>query len=717
MASEFLSSIPETVRSLFQHDPSTRAASVQFWVVSSVVVLLLKFAVGAIGPRFTVSSQNVKLGVQIIMILSHYFVSYSLGLMQPFSAERGSVTNDLFQPRQLSTLDLLNSLWSTNQLRARTARYLKAPLWIIWTIHALRVIWFYFSNKASGACVDNMKLVSNYMASRQQKDDTSAITEAETTFMAWYDYLVLGEEWQVKMIQRPRFMFHLDKTHKEDLITVARVWKCSDDAQDKLLGRGADRDSRFKDMCLSFALYKLLRHRFFDFPIPEANHPASRKLVEPSLFQDLSYSKHPVVFADGFPTLRLMLSLLMTGAASYLAYAVRGLPTATIAVTKGGYLARITHGGSVTRFIILIMVCRELWEMGVYVLSQWTKVVIICHYIRLPQSPTGWTPMLHRFVMEKVARIMFCLVRRGRWHQNIRQHNLLMAARAKTTRNRRLRSRSVKLGINVQRVIFESLNQVVSEASAEDAKKKPSSALAQKRRNRLLMSQHRKALGNNRQLQSKISDIYCALDSGETQRILVWHVATNLCQIKLLLKMKARESAGVDLYSLCPMAGLPEHYSTAVNLSNYCAYLATKALVPDNGIVTNKVFNAVCEEAAYTLSKCSTLGEVHNALVAEMSAPDHQQNGPSIVKIGTELSMELMSTYAVDGEDLWERLGRFWAGYLLNLSANTTAAKHQVHLQGQGELTTFLWALLSHAGFLGDTTHGHQMLDTDDLNA
>ncbi|XP_024310376.1 uncharacterized protein LOC112268674 [Brachypodium distachyon] len=646
MASEFLSSIPETVRSLFQHDPSTRAASVQFWVVSSVVVLLLKFAVGAIGPRFTVSSQNVKLGVQIIMILSHYFVSYSLGLMQPFSAERGSVTNDLFQ------------------LRARTARYLKAPLWIIWTIHALRVIWFYFSNKASGACVDNMKLVSNYMASRQQKDDTSAITEAETTFMAWYDYLVLGEEWQVKMIQRPRFMFHLDKTHKEDLITVARVWKCSDDAQDKLLGRGADRDSRFKDMCLSFALYKLLRHRFFDFPIPEANHPASRKLVAHLI--DEQPENHGY---EGVPP-------------SYLAYAVRGLPTATIAVTKGGYLARITHGGSVTRFIILIMVCRELWEMGVYVLSQWTKVVIICHYIRLPQSPTGWTPMLHRFVMEKVARII-----------------------------------SVKLGINVQRVIFESLNQVVSEASAEDAKKKPSSALAQKRRNRLLMSQHRKALGNNRQLQSKISDIYCALDSGETQRILVWHVATNLCQIKLLLKMKARESAGVDLYSLCPMAGLPEHYSTAVNLSNYCAYLATKALVPDNGIVTNKVFNAVCEEAAYTLSKCSTLGEVHNALVAEMSAPDHQQNGPSIVKIGTELSMELMSTYAVDGEDLWERLGRFWAGYLLNLSANTTAAKHQVHLQGQGELTTFLWALLSHAGFLGDTTHGHQMLDTDDLNA
>lgn len=758
MLFEFLQSILETVRELFRRDPTTRAASVEFWVMASTWLLLVKFAVGSMGPRFMVSSQYVNPGVQILRILSHYSVSYSLGLMQPSTSEQGSATNDLFQvwavlivtmqdsvsigrpykPQEMSTVDLLTSLWSANQLRAKTAMYLKVPLWIIWSIHASRIIWYYVSSdSAEGASTDNMKLVGDYMASSSSQH---ADHDACPKTMVGYRYLVLGEDEQVKKIERPSFRFQLDHTRPEELITLDKVWS-HHDSGDRLLSK--DADGRFKDVCLSFALYKLLRRRFFDFPIPEADHPAMRRLisqiilddnhervfrvteVELSFLQDLSYSKHAVVFAAGFPTQRLMLSLLMTSAASYLAYAVHDLPRETTAVTAGGRLAKITHGVLVTRWIILIMVCREMWEIGVYVLSQWTKVLIVCNYIRQKQRPTGWVPMLQRWMTEKAARIMFWLVWRGQWDEKIQQYNLLIGAQVKTTPNRRLRSRSVKLGSNIKKVIFESLNQALS-ALAEDGKTNDSSSasVAQKKRNKLLMSHHWKAFAEKRSLQSKISTIYHALKAGDTHKVLVWHVATSLCQIKLLLLLLGEEATGCpgDLYMLnlpsTLLRGLEAHYATVVSLSNYCAYLVTEALVPDNGLVADKVFDAVREGANYDLRGCRTLGEVHNTLVAAAWVPD-EQNGPSIIKIGTKLSMELMSTYgAVDKEDLWESLGKFWAGFLLHLSASTIAAKHRIHLQGRGELTTHLWALLSHAGFLGaDTDHGQQLLDPVDLNA
>jgi hypothetical protein len=87
----------------------------------------------------------------------------------------------------------------------------------------------------------------------------------------------------------------------------------------------------------------------------------------------------------------------------------------------------------------------------------------------------------------------------------------------------------------------------------------------------------------------------------------------------------------------------------------------------------------------------------------------------TIAGMGARLSEELGSAYDDAGE-LWGRLERFWAGFLLHLSASTRSAKHKIYLQGRGELTTHLWLLLSHAGFLGKTSHGEQLLDPADLN-
>uniref|UniRef100_A0A0E0MCX5 DUF4220 domain-containing protein n=1 Tax=Oryza punctata TaxID=4537 RepID=A0A0E0MCX5_ORYPU len=758
--------ISTTVGGLFRHDSTTGAASVEFWVAAATTLLLLRFIVDSIGPRFT-SQKHVNPAVQLLRILNHYAVSYTLGLMPPSSSDQGTVANAFFkvwavlivtmqdsirigrpyQPKEMTLVDMLTSLWSANQLRANTPMHLRVPLWLMWSIHASRIVWYYITSSAAArARDDDMKLVSDYMAMPTQhtSNDASPVT------MAGYKYIILGEEklkQQIK-VEPPSFTFGFNpqtQLEQEEVITVEKVW--SQVSGDALLGEAGDSSNRFKDVCLSFALYKLLRRRFFNFPIHEASHPGTRQLVanailddkngyerafrvtevELSFLQDFFYSKHADVFANGFPCVRLLLSLLMTASASYLAYAVHDMPSVSTGLTAKGRLARISHGVFVTHCIIAILVIRELWEIIVYVFSQWTNVLIICSYIRLRGRQGCWIQRLQLWMMEKVARIMFWLIGRGRSRRdhNIHQCNLVMSVRtgsiARVTRVifRKLR-REVKMEL------FLSLEALLNsqEASGSVAAGRPRSSpeeLAQKR-NELLRSYLGNAFADVEHLIGRIEHIQREIEGeGETHKILAWHVATSLCQIKLLEQATGRWRD--DLYNLTlpdngggELADVWPHYVTAVTLSNYCAYLVTQKLVPDNGLIANKVFHEVTRGTVQSMRGRGTMEKLRHQLLLNAKKPRNKGDEDGIIDIGTLLSEELVAAFTGSGEiELWKRLGKFWAGFLLHLSASTRAAKHQVHLRGNGELTTHLWVLLSHAGFLGETRHGEQMLDPADL--
>lgn len=724
----------------FRSSISKSATSVEFWVVATTVLLLAQFSVCSLGRRFMVTyGKVINPGINLLGTLSYYCVSYALGLMQPASSSSSSTptTNDGFhvwavlivtmqdsvnfgrpyKPKEVTMVDLLASLWSANQLREQTALYLKVPLWLIWSTRVSRIIWYYRSSVTAQSSLDNMKLVSDYMAQNASGDACPAT-------MAGYAYLVLGEEQQSLEIEKPSFRLKLDRSRPGDLITVEKVWSLSLDRNggvDRLLGMETDGDNRFKDVCLSFALYKLLRRRFFDFPINEARDRKTRQLVcdailgddrngyerafrvtevELSFLRDFTYGKHAAVFAHGFPTVRLLLSLLMTGSVLFLAVAVRGIPSAS---STRADLAGVTHGQLITRCIIVIIIWREIWEIGTYVLSQWTKLTIICHYIRLrltQQRPLTLRRarililLYHRLqclIMEAVARIMWRLISRGRWDQKIQQYNLLLSACVECQTwgcrrfisLRRRRMVELELGVEAKRMLLYSIKSV----GPQD---------------------HSLELYTQRAFPecSRIERLLGELE-GETHKVLVWHVATCLCQIKLL--EEARQPSSMYLQPTRPFIGgsnqatAPPRYSVAVSLSNYCAYLATQALLPGNGILAKKVVEAVRGEARIALRGCDAPREIYDTLVAAARVPAEGQN-QTIVNTGALLSELLVSTYA-DRDDLWERLGTFWAWFLLHLSASTPADKHGVHLiKTRGELTTHLWALLSHAGFLGDHT-------------
>ena len=85
----------------------------------------------------------------------------------------------------------------------------------------------------------------------------------------------------------------------------------------------------------------------------------------------------------------------------------------------------------------------------------------------------------------------------------------------------------------------------------------------------------------------------------------------------------------------------------------------------------------------------------------------------TILKKGADLGKKLAEAFSGDKpEDLWSFLSEFWAGFVIHLAASTRASQHKIFLSSGGELMTHLWALLTHAGILGEVQHGDQDIDT-----
>ncbi|CAN6374341.1 unnamed protein product [Urochloa humidicola] len=201
---------------LFWRDGGARAA-VESWVSSTTLLLLARFTIGSIGPRFFSSRRLVAPILRLMDTFHYYSVSYTLGLMKPSPTDDGGdamAVKGLFQvwavlivtmqasarigrpyrAKEMTLVDLVYSLWSANQLlRTKTRVSLMAPLWLIWSVHASRIIWYYVSSsRATEVTRENIKLVSDYMMTSDHTDD-----DASPAAMLGYRYIVVGEEEQV----------------------------------------------------------------------------------------------------------------------------------------------------------------------------------------------------------------------------------------------------------------------------------------------------------------------------------------------------------------------------------------------------------------------------------------------------------------------------------------------------------------------------------------
>ncbi|KAL6654704.1 hypothetical protein ACP70R_008169 [Stipagrostis hirtigluma subsp. patula] len=757
-AATMADAVPSSAKRLFKTDLS----GMELWVVSTTMLLVVKFAVDSFGPWY--SNKFMAGTVKVLEGLNRTMVQYTMGLMQSTPTK-----NDFFQvwavlmvtlqysisvgrpygsSKQMTLVDMLSSLWAANLLRERTFSLLDVPLWLIWSLNAARMIAYFLSaDMASRINKGSLRLASDYM---MYEHNNSGSADVDPVTMSGYKYLVSGEEKQADRLMIPNAKF-ASKSHSADLlytspdlearisaipsgqkfdlkdiITTEDVWALRHG--DPLLSDNADPDNQFKDVCLSFAMFKLLRRRFYNLPLHELGHDKTRRLiidgvlrvgtdndysrafriteVELSFMQDFFYGNHAAIFVNGFPFRRLALSLVLVSAISFVGYPVQHIPSRT----SKAELQATTHGIFVTHSIMVLIVGKELWEIFVYVFSQWTKVWMLCTYIRKRRSTSQQCPK-----MEKAVRIMFRLITRGQWNQQIRQFNLLISYSPVKLIVDRLRPTTVQLQTEVKKAILEAFKDLQNPQSLQS-----------------YFSNAFKANGDWAQF------LWADDLEADTHRILVWHIATCLCEIELCGEAAA---AALKPFWLRPRLfakdsrarnednqaisedneAILEDYVVAVTLSNYCAYLLIQEppMVPDNKVVCVNVFEVVRRDVCSLTSGCKSLSDIRWYLMALAKNGNRYGYGSgckTIPEMGATLVEQMFESYGQNRAAVWKVLARFWTGFVLHLAASTKAIRHKRHLEGRGELVTHLWALLSHAGFLGSENCEERLFGEDDAS-
>ncbi|KAF3320850.1 hypothetical protein FCM35_KLT14984 [Carex littledalei] len=301
-------------------------ARIEFMVVLNPILLLILFIFDTYRRRSR--SQIVKYILLAIDASSHSMILHTMGLMQS-----APVGNNLFDVWAILLVALRFSInyitvyglqeqgriqWNmefgaalasfawAGRLNGTRGSGFKTPLWLLWGLQPLRVgymilgyMWArksYWQGRSSVLLADYMdtehrpkdpepEASSNKNESWNNSESKPKGTNPNSgaydpLSMRGYQYLIHGETWQDIEAKKSEDKLQMKITHEKKLITLDKIWQC----KGKLLGEWGDKDGQLKDLCLSFALYRLLRCKFDDFPLPNNSIGKTRKLLVDGMF-------------------------------------------------------------------------------------------------------------------------------------------------------------------------------------------------------------------------------------------------------------------------------------------------------------------------------------------------------------------------------------------------------------------------------------------------
>ncbi|CAL4991387.1 unnamed protein product [Urochloa decumbens] len=204
-----------------------------------------------------------------------------------------------------------------------------------------------------------------------------------------------------------------------------------------------------------------------------------------------------------------------------------------------------------------------------------------------------------------------------------------------------------------------------------------------------------------------------------SQVILVWHIATSLCEMKLAqdrgMDLSKPGCLGSTLSWFCSRfqcqdymldgrsldGDLRTSYEVANSLSRYCAYLLVSKpdLLPDTILVPNVILQKTVSHAREILKDCDSLQSIYKKLLSVA------QEEPSVqYSQDRKLSVNLVQRGAVLGRKLiedehhWELLAKVWVDLLVHIAPSSNSEAHAKYLESGGEFVTLIWALFSHCG-------------------
>ncbi|CAM0874634.1 unnamed protein product [Alopecurus aequalis] len=599
------------------------------------------------------------------------------------------------------------------------------PLWSMWAILLLRSLYRFF---AVHKAIDSLwhgrssEFLPEYMGTLRQPDceeNSSGNGNGTRSIDPDKDhkYLIYGESRQKMEVKKPGYTLHLDVTDRNSLITLDKVLECP--------GNLLTSDNKYKDISVAFTLSRLLRCRLEDVTLHRESVLRTQHLItsetnsalhmddaerafrilelELAFVRDYFYTLYPMVFWQGLVSLcfSLLLSMATFGVAFWLAIGIRKVyrPTEeTLVLMAGSCNVDVV----ITWVFIFFMMFKEVWEVVTYLLSNWTRLLLVSSYVKKPKA-----------FMEDFIRSIFKSKIADPWHRRIDQYDLLNSYTYKPS--------------------FWKLANVLSMGKVPtkiDGKKRGEAIKIPPCVKPAIMCALRRMDLKSLQLPARIPSLtLSSVDQFNryswacfklhtcSQVILVWHIATSLCEIKLA-QDHGTTSPGIlrsalsSLLSCCTsqpqlvdkksdLSGtLETNYHIANSLSRYCAYLQVfqPGLLPDSFVVPEVIFNETVEHARKQLTDCSLLIHSYKKLMVMEVAEDSvdARLRMNIIQQGASLGNDLIKYE--NEESRWMILAGVWADLLVHIAPSWNAAEHKNSLEAGGELITLIWALLWHCG-------------------
>ncbi|CAL5034348.1 unnamed protein product [Urochloa decumbens] len=459
-------------------------------------------------------------------------------------------------------------------------------------------------------------------------------------------------------------------------ITVDRIWSCDE-------GPLATSDGKMlKEVCLSFALFRLMRRRFFGLSCPESKLQKTRDLVLKGLLLDydvayrvieaeLAFAHDHFFTGATFGNTELGKCTILLGTAKAVIY-----PVTILASVRDFYIHRenksnTSSGMAFTAVLImLVLLALELLQLYLYLSSDWAKVQLVRRSISGKDITFGFD-----MFYSKLPRIF------GYWKNKIGQHALL----------RDLHRRSYianTLGSISGRFFAGHLGyQTVSSRSTDFPGPKHIQLTTDVK---LAIVQTFKVsnghLSNGAfslRRNEQCGLLWACQQEYHTSTMLIWHIATEYCDVARSCERKEQDDVSV-----------PNHV-IATTLSKYCAYLIAFApeLLPDEELDTSIIFEEVRCDAQNIFSKQMTLQEMYRMMRTCNIQPSYERILIKGILLGRQLE-------EIGHEVHWNILSDFWTEMILYIAPSHNAKAHIEHLANGGEFLTHLWALLLHAGIL-----------------
>uniref|UniRef100_A0A0A9DQF0 DUF4220 domain-containing protein n=1 Tax=Arundo donax TaxID=35708 RepID=A0A0A9DQF0_ARUDO len=611
-------------------------------------------------------------------------------------------------------------------------------LWILCATTVVQRIAFAEVGKRSYVHGKNARLITSYMAqilalqAATQVSRPDGEVDVEHAGQGGPDqllkscrYIVTGEDELVKEPAADGYELKEISSSQPatGIVTVSDVWKLPE--KDPSFAT-LDGDQRIRRLCVSFALFKLLRRRFEHLEaVTKEEASDGRELIfkglynkedegeaaadavfqvmndEVNFISEYYHSVVPVIFASPFFLLAnylllpvvvfglCLMTVILCGNGDW-RYAFTSVPKDNITLRTGlrsltiCLLKEITKSPqsffslldlSITFLLFVIFLYEQVWELVVFLLSNWFMVSLVCNYTAKEEWREKAT------ISSAFRRIVWLRSKMSHGDLTIKQFSVL-----------NLRWPPI--------IVLPSTLSLLVQTRPVPVCVKGSIM------EYLVAHEHGTPISIGTSVLDKIdhnlfSDLSWAFKSKSiAEVILTWHVATSIFEEISKSQTLSKNDAASRM--------------VATRLSKYCAYLVVfhPELLPDNQDKTEAVFEAMKKELKeslgcmeyYFLRQASRVEKLMNLKGVE------SWTEKKVVKNGVTLGAALQAKAAPKHperdasnhpERVWKMLAAVWTELIVYLAPSTDEERIKGHenvlVQG-GEFITVLWALTTHTG-------------------